>query len=250
MAEVCYALWTFALPSGACADWYSGTWSAFAVAVAAGSYGFSEWRSRRRQIEDEKAIGCQIGVKIINLLNQSHTILRHFEIRGSCSLDGSRSKSTEWNKLHPMVGLTFDESLPLTPLESNLLLTAGAAQILSEMALAIHRLKACTLTMHEYKSKYEDFQKILPLPKATDGAGFIHQLTPEQFVQHHMHTLILNTLINGMYEMIEECFTAAQGLMTPFNEAMKRNFRVEKFMTFEPTEAGSKIFGLPEQLIS
>jgi len=239
----CYALWTFALPSGPCADWYSGTWSALAVAVAAGSYGWSEWRIRRKKIQDDKSVARIIAVKIIRLANESHTILRHFDLRGSCALDGERSPTTDWNKLHPLVGLTFNESLHLTDRESDLLLAIGASEILSDLTVAIDRLRTCILTMTEYKNKYEALQSTLPMPRSTDGAGFSYILSEEQLVLHQMHTLVLNELANGMYELISQCSAGAYGLLQTYNAAVKRHFNLKEFVTVELTPLGEAVFG-------
>lgn len=141
-----------------------------------------------------------------------------------------------------MVGLVVNESLPLTPQESNLLLTIGASTILSEITIAIDQLRSCTLVMHEYKSKYEDLQKILPPPKGNDGTAFLYSLTKEQQLQHHMHTLILNELVNGMYQMINECFTSVCNLLEPYDTAMKKHFGLKKFVTFESTQLGKTTF--------
>jgi len=94
--------------------------------------------------------------------------------------------------------------------------------------------------MHEYKDKYEELQKLLPPPQATDGAAFTYELNAQQAVQHQMHVLILNTMINGMYEMIEECFDSSQKLLTSYDTAMTKYFRVQKFMKFETTDFGTK----------
>jgi len=72
----CSLFGIFDLPSGSCAQWFSGTFSALAVATALAGYGFNEWRIRREKKERDEENAAGIAVLLRRAFTQIESIKR------------------------------------------------------------------------------------------------------------------------------------------------------------------------------
>lgn len=226
------------LEPGTWADWFSGSMSALAVAVAVGGYGFSEWQRRRDQKDTERQAGRQIGVKLLKVLNGTLDVHRHLwaEYRGPPL--GGEGANELWRTIQPLIGLQDEPLLALDGVETNLLVKADATDFLMEMMLATTRYQSIISSMKEYQLRYEAIYAMAPPPVELDGQVGRHVLTHEQFMRIKPYSLQLETIIQHLRAMTAENVDKCNRLVEQYHPIMKGYFR-EKFLALGQPSSGA-----------
>jgi hypothetical protein len=151
--DQCFFLGMYKLPGGTCAQWFSGTASALAVATALLGYAFNEWRHRKenkhREEEDAAGIGFLLGraldeaVAVHYLLS---TGFQKFEIAGeNFEIDDSMS------------GVSFSVIEDLDKSQLRFLASYGCSYLMRELSFAILTVNQTNRALEDYAAEVERF---------------------------------------------------------------------------------------------
>lgn len=227
------------LEPGSWADWFSGSMSALAVAVALAAYPITKRQKRQEDRQRDAEIGRGIGWKILNLLNQNADIDRH--IRSSLA---SRQPTYPPNMKFPLVrplGLPERRPQELYQSEIDLLLKSQSAELLMELELCFGRYSSAVFAMNEYRNRHEALYELMPQPVANKGMTFTHRLTPEEVARVKPYTLMLESLLDSMISLLDENTAKLEECLKRYNADMTRHFG-KPLMAFEvdPSQAPSR----------
>lgn len=215
---------------GSWADWFSGSMSALAVAVALAAYPITKRQKRKEDRQRDAEIGRGIGWKVLTLLNQNADIDRH--IKSSLA---SRQPMYPPNMKFPLVrplGLPERKPQELNQSETDLLLKSQSAELLMELELCFGRYSSIVFSMNEYRSRHEALYELMPQPVANHGMTFTHQLTQAEAARVKPYTLMLESLLESMIALLDENTVKLQECLRRYNEDMTRHFG-KPLMTFE-----------------
>lgn len=238
MSDTFSLLGLVSLEPGSWADWFSGSMSALAVAVALAAYPISKRQKRQDDWQREKKIGRGIGWKVLNLLNQNADIDRHIK---DCL--NNREPMYPPNMKFPLVrplGVPDRRPQELNQNETDLLLKSQSAELLMELELCFGRYSSIVFSMNEYRNRHEALYELMPPPIANEGMRFTHKLTPEEVARITPYTLMLESLLEGMMALLDENTSKLQECLVKYDKDMGRYFG-KALMTFEvdPTLAPS-----------
>ncbi len=218
------------LEPGSWADWFSGSMSALAVAVALAAYPIANRQKRKADRQRDAEIGRGIGWKVLTLLNQNADIDRH--IKGSLAI---REPMYPPNMKFPLVrplGVPDRKPQELNQSETDLLLKSQSAELLMELELCFGRYSSIIFAMNEYKARHEALYELMPQPIANQGMTFTHRLTPEEAARVKPYTLMLEALLDSMIALLDENTVKLQGALKQYNVDMARYFG-KALMSFE-----------------
>lgn len=226
-------LWftSLSLEPGSWADWFSGTMSAFAVVIAVGSYGFSEYRLRRERQQQEMAVARRMGVKILRLINESHGILR--QVRPASTPPNTEMLRFSFLDVHPLGGLDLSPNLNVDHDEADLALSTGDAHFLSEYLLAFDRHRAVTNGLMEYKAKYEALHAAQPTPVEMRGQVFTYEWTRAEYMKIAPQIVMIDQLLNSVISIARENVVKVDKMAADYTRLMKIKFKREKWLAFE-----------------
>lgn len=222
------ALWLFELPSGACADWFSGFWSAAAVVVAVGSYGFGEWRAARSLRAQERSFARQIGLKLFRLFNEAHDIMRNLKPI-NCPPDTS-ILNFHYREVHPLVGMFFDPDLRLEAQEIDVIVKAGDSDFMPDLMLAFSRHRTIVDCLNEYKVRYEALHSMMPTPVEAEGTAMTYSMDKSELLKIAPYGAALDHLLNAIIGMVRENVVLAERLSEQYTLVMKKALKVDKWM--------------------
>lgn len=218
------------LEPGSWADWFSGSMSALAVAVALAAYPIANRQKRKADRQRDVEIGRGIGWKVLTLVNQNADIVRH--IKGSLAI---REPMYPPNMKFPLVrplGVPDRKPQELNQSETDLLLKSQSAKLLMELELCFGRYSSIIFAMNEYKARHEALYELMPQPVANQGMTFTHRLTPEEAARVKPYTLMLESLLDSMISLLTENTEKLQGCLNQYNLDMARYFG-KPLMSFE-----------------
>lgn len=222
------------LEPGSWADWFSGTMSALAVVIAVGSYGFSEYRSRREREQQDMAVARRMGVKLLRLINESNGILK--QVRPSTSPPDVEMLKFTHRDVHPLGGLDLTSDLSVDHDEADLALSTGDAEFLSELLLAFDRHRSVYAGLIEYKAKYEALQALHPTPVAMDGQVFTYEWTQGEYLKLAPQIVMIDALLNSVISLARENVVKVDRLSENYTRLMRIRFKREKWIRFETVE--------------
>lgn len=218
------------LEPGSWADWFAGSMSALAVAVALAAYPISNWQRRKDDRQRDAATGRGIGWKTLTLLNQTADIDRH--IKASLAV---RETLYPPNMKFPLVRpLGVPERRPpeLNQSETDLLLKSQSSDLLMNLELCFGRYSSIVFAMNDYRIRHEALFELLPQPIATEGMRFTHKLSPEDAAKIKPYTLMLESLLDSMIALLRENMEKLQMCVSQYNSDMTRYFG-KPLMSFE-----------------
>lgn len=210
------------LESGSWADWFAGSMSALAVAVALAAYPISNRQQRLADRQRDKEVGRGIGWKALKLLNKNADIHRHIK----SSLE-SRQQMYPPNMKFPLVrplGVPERRPQELNQGETDLLLKSQSADLLMELELCFGRYSSIVFAMNEYKSRHEALYELMPQPVTSEGMTFTHQLTQREAARIKPYTLMLESLLDSMISLIDENTIKLQAVLAQYDADMTRYF--------------------------
>lgn len=231
----CYALWMFPLPGGNCSEWFSGTWSALAVAIAAGTYGISELRLNRERRDREKAVARQIGMKLFRLMNEANNLLRL--IRPRTMPEDTSFLEFDYRDVHPLVGAYFDATLQLDAVELDLLSRANDPEFMMDFMLSLERHRTIIDSLHEYKVRYEGLQTMMPTPAGAEGTMMKYEISKEEALKLTPYMLSINSILNALIGMVRENTLLCDRLVDRYTSLMKKHLKVKKWMAIVRVES-------------
>lgn len=218
------------LEAGSWADWFSGSMSALAVAVALAAYPISKRQKRSDDNQRDKEIGRGIGWKVLKLINQNADIDRH--IKTSLT---SRKPMYPPNMKFPLVrplGVPERRPQELNQSETDLLLKSQSADLLIELDMCFGRYSSIVYAMSEYKGRHEALYELMPTPIANDDMTFTHSLTREEASTIRPYALMLDSLLTSMVALLDENTAKLTSCLDQYNMDMTRYFG-KPLMEFE-----------------
>lgn len=222
MAQEYTLLGLVSLEPGSWADWFAGSMSALAVAVALAAYPISKRQRRQEDRERDREIARGIGWKMLTLLNQNGDVERH--IRTSLE---SRVPMYPPNMKFPLVrplGVPDRKPQELNQSETDLLLRTKSAELLMDLELCFGRYASIIYGMNEYKVRHEALYELMPTPSANEGMVFTHSLTKEEAARVKPYTLMLESLLDGMIAMVGENMAKTKACLARYDTDMTRYF--------------------------
>lgn len=224
------------LPPGTWADWFAGSMSALAVAVALAGYGFSVWQQRRHDRENERQAIQQIGLKLFTVFNRTDNIRHHvWATYTGPALQGPDADQV-WRTVSPLIGLRDNLSLDLTASEVALLMKMKASGFLQDLMLATDRLHSIVSAMSEYQLKYEAMYAMMPPAEAMDGTVAQHSLSTQQYNKLRPYSVALEQMITSVRNLSQENSNACKNLINQFNPLVVGYFG-KKVIELEPLPA-------------
>jgi hypothetical protein len=222
------------LELGTWADWFSGSMSALAVAVALSAYPISRWQKRGDDRQRDIEIGRRIGWKVLTLLNQNADIDRHIKT----SLTNQEPTYPPGMKFPLVRPLGMPERRPqeLNQSETDLLLKSKSSELLMDIELSFNRYSSITYSMNEYKSRHEALYELMPPPVANRDMLFTHRLTREEQARIKPYTLMLESILNAVIALVDENTAQLNGCIIQYQNDMERYFG-KSLMTFEFNQA-------------
>ncbi len=210
------------LEPGSWADWFSGSMSALAVAVALAAYPISNHQRRVADRQRDKEIGAGIGWKALQLLNQSSDIQRHIQ-------SGLESRQLMYppNMKFPLVrplGLPDRRPPELNQTEIDLLLKTKSADLLMELDLCLRRYSSIVYALNEYKARHESLYELMPTPIGHEGMTFTHKLTPEESSRITPYALMLESLLDSIIALVDENLSKINSALARYTVDMERHF--------------------------
>ncbi|WP_156357829.1 hypothetical protein [Sphingomonas sp. Leaf62] len=230
MAQEYTLLGLVGLEPGSWADWFSGSMSALAVAVALSAYPIANRQKQKADRQRDAEIGRGIGWKVLTLLNQNADIDRH--IKGSLAI---REPMYPPNMKFPLVrplGVPDRKPQELNQSETDLLLKSQSAELLIELELCFGRYSSIIFAMNEYKARHEALYELMPQPVANQGMTFTHRIRPEEAARIKPYTLMLEALLDSMIALLAENMAKLQSCLKQYNLDMARHFG-KPLMSFE-----------------
>jgi hypothetical protein len=206
------------LEAGTWADWFSGTMSALAVAVALGGYGYSIWQQRQQQREAERQTIQQIAMKLLTIHSRNDDIKNHvWQAYTGPALQGPDANQI-WRTVHPLIGLRDSYRTELNPSEISLLMKMKASDFMLEMVLANERLHSSVFAMKDYQARYEAIYAMMPPAQGMTGPLAQHIVTQEEFKKLQPYSFALEQLIQSIRKMTNNNAETGGQLITQFNE--------------------------------
>lgn len=218
------------LEAGSWADWFSGSMSALAVAVALAAYPITK---RQKHLEDRQRdaeIGRRIGWKILTLLNQNADIVRHIKT-SLASREPMYPPNMKFPRVRPL-GVPERRPQELNQSETDLLLKSRSAELLMELELCFGRYASIVFAMNEYRVKHEALYELMPKPVSNEGMTFTHHLTPEDSARIKPYALMLESLLESVIQLMNENTSKIDACLEQYEKDMTRYFG-KKLMTFE-----------------
>ncbi len=210
------------LDAGSWADWFAGTMSALAVAVALAAYPIARRQNQMNEKRREKEVGRAIGWKLLKALNSTMDIERH--IKASLSQRQPLYPSGMKFPLVQPLGVP-ERSLPeLNQNETDLLLRAQAADLLAEIDMCIGRYASITYAMNEYKNRHQALFELMPPPVATEGTQFTHMLNKDEADKVRPYATMLESLLDSMIVLVDENVKKAKNALTLYESETTRYF--------------------------
>ncbi len=210
------------LEPGSWADWFSGSMSALAVAVALSAYPISNWQKRRDDRERDRERGRAIGYKLWTLLNQNADIDRHIKTSFA-----SRVRRFPANMRFPRVrplGVSERKPAELNQAEIDLLLKSQSAELLMELELCFGRFSSITYGMAEYKNRHESLYELMPVPITSEGMTFTHSLTAEESARVMPYAKMLDSLLESTINLLEINSEKLRWCLSQYDKDMTRYF--------------------------
>jgi hypothetical protein len=223
--KVKYTLFDWiSLESGTWADWFSGTMSALAVAVALGGYGYSIWQQRRQQADAERQAMQQVALKLLTIHSRNDDIKRHvWQTYGGPALEGPDANQL-WRTIHPLIGLRDTYTTDLNPPEVSLLMKMKASDFMLELMLAAERLHSTISAMRDYQARYEAIYAMMPPAQGMSGPVGQHTVTIEEYNRLQPYSFALEQLIQSIRKMTKEDAETGRQLIARFNTIVLEHF--------------------------
>jgi hypothetical protein len=217
------------LQAGTWADWFAGSMSFAAVAAALGGFWIAGRQRRADEADRDHRAGVAIGWKAFNTFNHTANVAQYFKkcLESPAAADESsleRNVSRRFFRVRPL-GLGNTAVADVTPDEVSLLLRAKGAEFLMELSLCIQRWESIRYAMSEYKVRHEALFELMPPPVAiADGARFTHRLDADQLSRVLPYAKMLDALLDGVIELVDENTSKSQLLLEQFPVLMKAHF--------------------------
>jgi hypothetical protein len=168
--EQCYFLWTYQLPGGTCADWFSGTVSALAVVTALLGYAFNEWRQQKRNKRQEEEDAAAINFLLRRALNEAHTI---HELLAS-GYQQFRLGDVDFEIDNTMKGISFETIDVLDKSQLRFLASYGCMNLITKIADAVVTINQTNRNLFDYAIMVERFYECLRRDDAGNKTGLIN----------------------------------------------------------------------------
>lgn len=218
-----YTLLSFAsLEPGSWADWFSGSMSALAVAVALSAYPISKLQKRRDEKQREKEIGRAIGHKIVALLGQNADIDRPIKA-GLARRKPTFPPNFKFPLVQP-VGIPDRQVRELGQNEINFLLKIDAADLLMEVDMCSGRYSSIVFAMNEYKVRHQALFELMPSPIRHEGMTFTHLLNEEDNKRVMPYMIMLDSLLADIISLLEENSRRLHDSLALYHTAMAKHF--------------------------
>ncbi len=153
MMDRCYLFWTYELPGGSCAQWYSASATVAAVVVALGAHFYGAWRLANQESRSQAAYAAGIALLLRRILQEAEANCRMFiDSRDEASLGNEKFMITR-----PLSGVQAI-TLPFLNHEEALLLLKSANKTLAmRIDKLISDINLNNLGIEEYASRRKDF---------------------------------------------------------------------------------------------
>ncbi|MET3828019.1 hypothetical protein ABIC16_003712 [Sphingomonas sp. PvP055] len=218
-----YSLLGFAsLEAGSWADWFSGSMSALAVAVALSAYPISKRQRRLDERQRDAEIGRGIGWKAMTLLNQTADIDRHMKA-SLANREPMYPPGMKFPLVRPL-GVPDRKPQELNQSETDFLLKSQSADLLMDLELCFGRYSSIVYAMNEYKVRHEALYELMPTPVANEGMTFTHHLNKEESDRIKPYTLMLESLLESMIQLVDENMEKVDRCLILYKKDMARHF--------------------------
>jgi hypothetical protein len=210
------------LEPGTWADWFSGSMSALAVAVALSAYPIANCQKKRANLEREKEIGAAIGNKLTKLMSRNEDINRHIKL----SLAGERMKLPPQFRSLLVRPLGIPDWVPqeLNQSEIDFLLRSRSSELLVELDLCHGRYLSILFAMKEFKVRHEALFELLPPPVQTEGTIFSHQLDMSEVARVRPFMLMMDSMLSEVESLLQVNEKALQLCLSQYQTDMTRHF--------------------------
>lgn len=217
-----YSLLGVVLEGGSWADWFSGTMSFAAVAVALSGYWISNRQRDKDLLEGDKRAAERAWWRTVQALNHTHYVLGH--LRDSLASDShSAPPQFSFMRVRPL-GLGNHTVSELAGDELNALIGAKAPDLITEISECVARYESIRYAMGEYKIRHEALFELLPTPISGDGTRYAHMLDADQKAKAMPYMIMLDTLLNDIQKLCEINVRQCEEILEKFPDAMKSRF--------------------------
>ncbi|WP_447754499.1 hypothetical protein [Sphingopyxis fribergensis] len=156
MADQCFLFGMYAFPGGSCAQWFSGSASATAVAVAVGAHFFTAWRQRKSEERNDAAEVAGIAMLLYRALQETAAnidILR--KVGRSISV-----WDKEYRFCRPLGAVKATNIPPPTNKNSDVLIRNGKSNIATEIDRVVGNINLANIGIEELSRMRLEFDPI------------------------------------------------------------------------------------------
>lgn len=210
------------LEPGTWADWFSGSMSALAVAVALSAYPIANCQKRRADLEREKEIGAAIGHKLTKLISRNADINRHI----NQSLASKRMGLSPEFRSMLVRPLAVPDWVPqeINQNEIDFLLKAKSSELLVELELSHGRYLSILSALKEFKIRREAIFELLPTPVQNEGTVFSHELDMKEVARVRPYLNMMDSILTDIEDLLKFNVKALELCLVRYQADMKRHF--------------------------
>ncbi|KQZ05875.1 hypothetical protein ASD21_17970 [Caulobacter sp. Root1455] len=214
---------------GSWADWFSGTMSFIAVAVALLGYSIASFQRKADQRERDETAARLLVMKVFQLVNRTDDIYRPLvEALARPPMDGLWGDQ-KWRRVRGVTGVRDDTGLALDGSQEDMLIRLGEYSLLMSLMLEISRYRTLTQHMRDYVVRRDALLELHPAPVEVDGVHAVLHLDRAEVMRVLPYANALEALIKEILEQAEDNRTNTRALGPACNDFVKKHFPRTKF---------------------
>ena len=224
---------------GSLAEWFSGSMSAAAVAVALGLARKSSRDAAKMQLELHKATAHRALAKLVDVGNSIDMLHRHL-MAGVANPDMPGPDGPElWRKMQPLVGFGNEEAILFGAEEATLMISANEIGLLMDLMVLGRRHAALVSLVKEYGIRREALIAVAPPPRDFEGkVGSIYMDEGERR-RLRPYAIALEGLIQQLVEGCAKDRKLALDVSSRFGAAMRKYLEDDRFPLLKPPASRS-----------
>lgn len=230
MTDICL-LGLLCMDRGTWADWFSGSMSAAAVAVAVSGYFITNRQRKADRLDAQREAAQSIAMKLKGMLDDFHSLNEHLSDPMKSELIEGPEDSIRWETVKPLIGLTRKDHLLFTPQEKTVFIDARENAFVNDLLLVERRHAVAINLMLEYNVRRDALLASQPAPYDFTGDIFVTRMSFEQAMAIRPYAMALQTLVVDLQKSIGEDLRFAIDVSERFGPIAKAYFRDPNFVS-------------------
>lgn len=182
------------MDQGTWADWFSGSMSALAVAVAVSGYFVANRQREGERKGLQREVAQSVAMKLKGMLDDFHSLNEHLSNPMNAERIEGPEGAIRWETIKPLIGLTRKDHLLFTPQEKTVFIDAKETAFVNDLLLVERRHAVAINLMLEYNIRRDALLASQPTPYDFTADIGVTRMTFDQAMAVRPYAMTLQSL--------------------------------------------------------